>query len=177
MKKGGFPFEVGPNIDVVGVATLSPPTGRHTHRNSCARYQHIQNAIRIYFLLLQKRWCHQMEQGTVRREWEGQDAHQQVPSPSLKTSLMSYKYYICIALKKQIHRTATGRPHNHTNKNGLTRFNTEDIKGSGSALPSCLPRMALVLLLASILRGSRLMGPLLITKHSSHPAQIQTKLP
>lgn len=34
---------------------------------------------------------------------------------------------------RNIHRTTTGRPNNHTNKNVLERFNTRDIKGSESA--------------------------------------------
>lgn len=33
---------------------------------------------------------------------------------------------------RNIHRIARGRPNNHTNKNALKRFNTRNIKGSGS---------------------------------------------
>lgn len=56
----------------------------------------------------------------------------QVPTPRLRTPFISCKYDICIALKKQTQRIATGRPNNHTNKNVLERFNTRDTKGSGS---------------------------------------------
>lgn len=47
-----FHFEVGPNIDVVGVCHFLLPTGRHTHSNPWARYQHIQSALKMYFLSL-----------------------------------------------------------------------------------------------------------------------------
>lgn len=43
-------------------------------------------------------------EGEALRAQSGRGAHtDQVPSPRLRTTLGSYKHYICIALKKQSH--------------------------------------------------------------------------
>lgn len=147
VKKFGFLFLKQAPISMWLVpAILSPPTSRHTHRNPCgdntARYQHIRNALRIYFLSLLKWWYHQIEQGLLHAQLgKGRILlTDQVPTPRLRSPLISCKYYICIALKKQTHRIATGRPNNNTNENVLEIFNTRDIKGSGStSMPVTMP--------------------------------------
>lgn len=47
----------------------------------------------------------------------------QVPGPRL-ASLISCEQSICTALRKQVHRTAAGRPRNHANNNVLKGLNT-----------------------------------------------------
>lgn len=83
------------------------------------------------------------------------------PAQASGPPLISCKYYICIVLKKQTNRIATDRPSNHGQQERSEEINTGDIEKVLEVPPCLWPWVALALMVASLLRGSKLMGPLL----------------
>lgn len=67
--------------------------------------------------------------------WEGQVLHEQAPSPG--PSLISCKYCICIALKKQTHRIATGRHNQPHQEERSEKIHTRDIEEVLEVPPCC----------------------------------------
>lgn len=81
-------------------ATFYYPTGRHTHSNPWARYQHIQSALKCTSSHYRSDGATRWSKALYAQHGKGKMSTNQVPSPRFKTSLISCKYYICIALKR-----------------------------------------------------------------------------